>query len=167
MTTHAINQNYFAALIFDSGERIELGCASMPVIYQRLMGNVKATQLDFSHATLVFGLTKTDLKAGSKVGAKPKYAHEGENPDSPLYGMTEEMIARIQPASDDDPSPFEGISMTRLMEGQASQEYKAYLHFAINPENRVGVTEGVITAARDMWWAHYPDLAVHVPVWKD
>lgn len=167
MTTLNINQPYFAAMITDSGERIELGKAVWPQIQERAFANLKAIDEDISAAMIVIGITKESMNKMAGKGSKPRYAHEGENPDSPLYGMPAEMIARIQQIDDDAPSPFEGITMSRLMEAQASDEYKAWVHMAINPENRVGISDGVIDSLRQQWQNAFPDVAAHTPIWKD
>lgn len=163
------NAEYFAALIVNGDERLELGKADAPTIQKRIFATLAANyDVKVDSWICYAGRTKDDLNRIIKSGgAKPKYAHEGENPDSPLYGMPAEMIARIQQIDDDAPSPFQGITMSRLMEAQASDEYKAWVHMAINPENRVGISDGVIDSLRQQWQDAFPDVAAHTPIWKD
>ena len=55
MTTLNINQPYFAAMITDSGERIELGKAVWPQIQERAFANLKAIDEDISAAMIEIG----------------------------------------------------------------------------------------------------------------
>lgn len=166
MTIKNINQPYYAALMIH-GEQIELGRADVGILMNRVIANLRASGEDISHCTIALGVTKAEMSKAIKGGGRAQFAHEGENPESPLYGMTADMVAMIQPMTDETPSPFEGITMSRLITAQESDEYKAYLHMAISPENRVGINEGVIESLRQQWRNAYPDVAVHVPVWKD
>lgn len=166
MTHRNENTEYYGRLILDSGKVVELGRATPVILAQRIHATMVANQ-GLVIESFTFNANLNSNQLNKMGGAKPKYAHEGENPDSPLYGMPAEMIARIQQIDDDAPSPFEGITMSRLMEAQASDEYKAWVHMAINPENRVGISDGVIDNLRQQWQDAFPDVAAHTPIWKD
>ena len=167
MTQININKSFFAALIINGTERIELGKSLWPEITQRAFANIKNFEGSIESANLIIGVTKDQLLRASKSGVQAKYAHEGLNPDSPLYGFDESVIKNMQVIDDDDPSPFEGISMSRLMEANSSPEFEAYRTLACSPEKRVGIEMGVIEALREAWHEAYPDVAKHIPPWKE
>ena len=165
--THNINKLYFAALLVNGTERIELGKADWGTITSRAFANLKSFDSNITHASLLIGESKADLTNASKSNVQAEYAHEGLNPNSPLYGLDESVINSMQTIDEETPSPFEGITMNRLIVANTSPEFEAYRTFACNPDKRVGVESGLITAARDAWREAYPDVAVHIPPWKD
>lgn len=166
--THAnINRMYFAALTVNGQKRIELGKALWPEITQRAFANLKTFPDEITDATITIGITKDSLARASKGGVQAEYAHAGLDPNSPLYGLDADVVASIQMIDDDTPSPFEGITMTRLMEAQQSPEYQSYMIFALHPDKRVGVDAGVISEAYHNWCFAYPDVSEHVPAWID
>ena len=166
MTIKNINQPYYAALMIH-GEQIELGRADVGILMNRVIANLRASGEDISHCTIALGVTKAEMSKAIKGGGRAQFAHEGENPESPLYGMTADMVAMIQPMTDETPSPIEGVTMTRFLEAQESQEYKTYNAFAANPDNRIGVNPGDIVAAKESYYAAYPLIAPHFPKWID
>lgn len=164
---HNINQLYFAALIINGTERIELGKSDWSTLITRAFANLKSFDGPVDFANFAIGVTKEQLSRASKNSVQAEYAHEGLNPDSPLYGLDESVIRNMQQIEDDTPSPFEGITMNRLMEANTSPEFEAYRTLACNPEKRVGVESGFIEALREAWHEAYPDVAKHIPPWKE
>lgn len=164
---HNINQLYFAAIILNGTERIELGKANWGVITARAFANLKSFDGPVDSVNLILGVTKADLSRVAKGGVQAEYAHEGLNPDSPLYGLDESVIKNMIQIEDDTPSPFEGITMNRLIEANSSPEFEAYRTLACSPEKRVGVESGFIEALREAWHEAYPDVAKHIPPWKE
>lgn len=166
MTIKNINQPYYGSLVIH-GEQLDLGRADLGIILNRIIANLRASGEDILHCTIALGVTKAEMSKAVKGGGRAQYAHEGENPESPLYGMTADMVAMIQPMTEETPSPVEGVTMTQFIEAQESQEYKTYNAFAANPDNRIGVSPGDIEAAKESYWAKYPLIAPRFPKWID
>lgn len=162
--------DYHAAIIVNGTERLSLGHCDAPTLKNRIFATLAANPEVLVEDWVVYcSRTKDGLERCVKRGSgvQAKYAHEGLNPDSPLYGFDESVIKNMQVIDDDDPSPFEGVSMSRLMEANSSPEFEAYRTLACSPEKRVGIEMGVIEALREAWHEAYPDVAKHIPPWKE
>lgn len=164
---HNINQLYFAAIILNGTERIELGKANWGVITSRAFANLKAFSGPVESFNIICGVTKADLSRVAKGGVQAEYEHEGLNPDSPLFGLDKSVIDSMVTIEDDTPSPFEGITMDRLIEANTSSEFEAYRLMACNPDKRVGVDSDHIAKLRVDWETAYPDVARFIPPWKE
>lgn len=158
---------YYAKAILN-GVEFDLGRTNAVDMQPRLMSKIKGN-IHEELASLIFVMspTKEGLNQAIKSTAKKEYEHEGLNPDSPLYGLDKDVIDSIVQIDDETPSPFAGVTMNRLMEAQASPEYKAYLIFALHPDKRVGVSGDDIKDCRIEWEQAYPDVATHCPKWVD
>lgn len=162
--------DYHAAIIVNGTERLSLGHCDAPTLKTRLFATLAANpEVRIDDFTLYCSRTKDGLEKIIKRngGVQAEYEHEGLNPDSPLYGLDKSVIESMVMIEDDTPSPFEGITMNRLMEANTSSEFEAYRLMACNPEKRVGVDSNHIAKLRMDWEAAYPDVAAFIPPWKE
>lgn len=168
MTIRNLMKSMYGKLVLNGSEIVDLGRAPIPELTQRVTATLKSRiDIEINSWNLCVSEDKTQLAKMMKGGVQAEYEHEGLNPNSPLFGLDKDVIESMKVVDDDDPSPFEGITLGRLWEAQESHEYKTYRIFALHPEKRQGVEQGVIEAARVAWQEAYPDVAEHVPVWKD
>lgn len=170
MTTRNETSMYFAAMIVSNSERVNLGHCDPAQMNKRIFATLAANlDIQIDNFTIFASRTKEGLEQQIKRGGgvQAEYAHEGLNPDSPLYGLDESVIKNMIQIDDDTPSPFEGITMNRLMEANTSPEFEAYRTLACSPEKRVGVESGFIEALREAWHVAYPDVAKRIPPWKE
>lgn len=158
----------YGKLVLNGSEVVELGRAAIPELSQRVTAVIKSRiDLDIESWNFYASADKVALAKMMKGGVQAEYEHEGLNPDSPLYGLDKSVIESMVMIEDDTPSPFEGITMNRLMEANTSSEFEAYRLMACNPEKRVGVDSNHIAKLRMDWEAAYPDVAAFIPPWKE
>lgn len=168
MTHRNESKLVYGKLVINGDNEVDLGRATMIELNQRCGAVIKSRiDLDIESWHLFAAADKAMLNQMVKGGIQKTYEHEGLNPDSPLYGLDKDVIDSIVQIDDETPSPFEGITMNRLMEAQASPEYKAYLIFALHPDKRVGVSGDDIKDCRIEWEQAYPDVALHCPKWVE
>lgn len=168
MTHRNESKLVYGKLRLNGNEVVDLGRTTMLEMSQRTAAVIKSrVDLDITSAQTFYAESKDELAKMLKGGVQAEYAHEGLNPDSPLYGLDAEAIALIRPLEDDTPSPYPDITMSRLAEATSSPEFIAYSLLATNPDKRVGVDPGVLSEAYHNWCFAYPDVSEHVPVWKD
>lgn len=170
MTTRNENAMYHAAMIVGGTERVNLGHCDPAQINKRVFATLAANlDIQVDDFTIFASRTKEGLAKQIKNGGgvQAEYEHEGLDPSSPLYGLDKSVIDNMIQIEDDTPSPFEGITMNRLIEANTSPEFEAYRTLACSPEKRVGVESGFIEALREAWHEAYPDVAQHIPPWKE
>lgn len=167
MTHRNESKLVYGKLVINGETEVDLGRTTMVEMSQRFNVTVKSRiDTDITQCVMLLADTKESLGQIKSTSGKT-YEHEGLNPDSPLYGLDKDVIDSIVQIDDETPSPFPGITMNRLMEAQASPEYKAYLIFALHPDKRVGVSGDDIKDCRIEWEQAYPDVATHCPKWVD
>lgn len=125
---------FHAAFIFN-GESHDLGAATFDQIMKRTYATLLANQ-DTKIESFSLLCARSAVKLKSLIAASASHS----NPDGNLLSLLDpDALSGIETISDDTPSPFPDISLSRLIDARASPEFRAYEIFASQPDNRIGV----------------------------
>lgn len=142
-------QSYMFGRLTINDSQIDLGHATVPVLFQRVLEQLtkhkgEATQIDIS-----FG--KTRVESFAEIDTRKLVQREFES-----------LTQKATPAGETE--LFPGITVARAYEAESSPAGSAYKSIC-DPSKRVGVPTEVIDSIRDEYFEQFPDVAPHYPVW--
>lgn len=129
--------------------QIDLGHATVPKLFQRVLEQLTKHKGEASQIEITFGKSKTESFAD--IDTKKLVQREFES-----------LASKATPAEETE--IFLGITVAMAFEAESSPAGSAYKSIC-DPAKRVGVPVDVINSIRDEYFAKFPEIAPHYPVW--